>query len=187
MLHFVAIALKYKRNVSQYSELLWCKLFVDRKEINRLKIEEQMQNKNIILPVPAIAKANYLPYLQVGNLVYLSGQGPALNGVLDLTGKVGRDLTFDQGYQAARNCALNLLSQLKLCVGNLDSVKQIVQLKGYVNCDENFKEIPQIINGASDLLVEVFGDKGKHTRCALGSNALPNRIAVEVEMIVELY
>ncbi len=153
----------------------------------RSTAEAVLKEKQIVLPDAPTPRASYLPFLKVGNLVYLSGMGPALNGQLKSVGKVGADLTLEEAYQAAWDCGLNLLAQLKSCLGNLEQVKQIVQLKGYVNCTADFKPIPQVINGASDLMITVFGEKGKHTRCALGAGALPNNIPVEVEMIVGIY
>jgi len=130
--------------------------------------------------------ANYVPSVRSGNLVFLSGHGPFNeNGAL-ITGKVGSDLTLDQGYEAARRVMIGLLGSLKAEIGDLDKVKRVVKLLGMVNCTSDFTDQPKVINGASDLIVEVFGDKGKHARSAVGMNALPMGIAVEIEMIVEV-
>lgn len=151
-----------------------------------MKTEAHLQSLGIILPAPPTPMAAYVSYRQTGNLVYISGQGPAINGQLAQTGKVGIDLTPEQGYQAARACGLNIIAQLKACLGDLDRVKSIVQIVGYVACDAAFAGQPQVINGVSDLMVEAFGDRGRHSRYALGANALPGNIPVEVGAVVEI-
>lgn len=151
-----------------------------------MNIEKNMQALGIELPVPPKPVAAYVPCKQTGNLVFVSGQGPAINGTLTQAGKVAIDLTPDQGYQAARACGLNIIAQLKLFLGDLDRVKSVVQVVGYVACDNAFAGQPQVINGVSDLMVEVFGESGKHTRYALGTNALPGNIPVEVGAVVEI-
>jgi enamine deaminase RidA (YjgF/YER057c/UK114 family) len=146
--------------------------------------EETLKRKNIQLPAPASPVANYLPAVRVGNLLFLSGAGPAPN---DPRGKVGKDLTLDQGYQAARAAGLNLLAATRAAVGSLDKVKRIVKVLGMVNSAPGFTEQPKVINGFSDLMVEVFGEAiGKHARSAVGTSDLPFNIAIEVEMIVEV-
>ena len=130
--------------------------------------------------------ANYVPAVTAGKLVFLSGQGPRRPDGSFLTGKVGKDLDVDQAYQAARMVAVALLSALKGEIGSLDRVKRVVKLLGMVNGTPEFADHPKVINGASDLLVEVFGDKGKHARSAVGMGSLPMGIPVEVEMIVEV-
>jgi enamine deaminase RidA (YjgF/YER057c/UK114 family) len=129
--------------------------------------------------------ANYVPAARTGNLVFLSGHGPVEKDRL-ITGRLGSDLTVEEGYRAARVVALGLLGSLKALIGDLERVRRIVKLLGMVNCDADFKEQPQVINGASDLLVEIFGDRGRHARSAVGMNALPLNIPVEIEMIVEV-
>jgi len=121
-----------------------------------------------------------------GNLVFLSGHGPFNEDGALITGKVGADLTTEQGYAAARRIAIGLLGSLKAAIGDLDKVQRVVKLLGLVNCPPDFGDQPKVINGASDFLVEVFGDKGKHARSAVGTNALPMNIAAEIEMIVEI-
>jgi enamine deaminase RidA (YjgF/YER057c/UK114 family) len=144
--------------------------------------------KEIGLELPPAVKpiGNYVPAVRTGNLVFLSGHGPLRNDGTRITGKVGADLTLEQGYEAARRVALGLLGSLKAEIGDLDKVRRVVKLLGMVNCTPDFADQPKVINGASDLLVEVFSDKGKHARSAVGMNALPNNISVEIEMIVEV-
>jgi len=130
--------------------------------------------------------ANYVPFVRTGNLVFLSGVGPRRADGTLITGKVGKELTIEEGYQAARQCGMNLLANLKLAVGDLDKVTRLVKVLGMVNCAPDFGDQPKVINGCSDLMVEVFGEKGRHARAAVGMGALPNQIAVEVEMVVEV-
>ena len=148
-------------------------------------VEEKLKELGLELPPPATPMANYVPAVRSGNLVFLSGHGPVEKDRI-IRGKVGRDLTVEEGYQAARIVAIGLLGSLKGVVGNLDKVRRIVKLLGMVNCGPDFTEQPQVVNGASDLMVEVFGEKGRHARSAVGMNALPVDIAVEIEMIAEV-
>ena len=137
--------------------------------------------------LPAVKPlANYVPAVRSGNLVFLSGHGPVQKGGRLITGKVGSDITLAEGVEAAQQAALALLSTLKAEIGELDKVVRIVKLFGMVNCPPDFTDQPQVINGASDLLVEIFGEAGKHARSAMGMNALPKNMAVEIEMIVEV-
>jgi enamine deaminase RidA (YjgF/YER057c/UK114 family) len=149
--------------------------------------EKNLKTKNITLPPPATPVANYVTSVKVGNLLFLSGHGACGKYTAVDTGKLGRTLTVEQGYQSARNVALCMLATLKSAVGDLNKVKRIVRVFGMVNCTENFRDQPKVMNGFSDLMVEVFGERGKHVRAAVGMMALPNGIAVEVEMTVELY
>ena len=150
-------------------------------------IEARLKELGITLPSQPAPAANYVPFVKVGNLVFISGQITSLNGELIFVGKVGRDFTVEEGSQAARICALNILSQLKAaCEENLDTVIRCIRLGGFVNCKEDFREQSRVINGASDLMVEVFGDNGRHVRAAVGVNALPFGVAVEVEAIFEV-
>ena len=151
-----------------------------------MQIETKLKEMGIELPKAASPMANYVPAVRAGNLVFLSGHGPIKEDSSLITGKVGSDLTTDQGYEAARRVAIGLLGSLKAEIGELDKLKRVVKLLGLVNCTPEFAEQPSVINGASDFLVEVFGDRGKHARSAVGSNALPFNIAVEIEMIVEV-
>ncbi|MDN4076029.1 RidA family protein [Fictibacillus terranigra] len=149
------------------------------------KIEQKLKELNIELgKVPAPA-AVYVPAKTVGNLVYTSGADCRINGELMFKGKVGCDLTVEQGYEAARQVMINLLAVLKEHLGDLDRIKQVVKLLAFVNSADGFVEQPFVINGASELLEEVFGEKGKHARSAISSNELPFNTPVEIEMIVE--
>jgi enamine deaminase RidA (YjgF/YER057c/UK114 family) len=132
------------------------------------------------------AGMNFLTWRRTGNLVYLSGHGPNRGGKLDWIGKVGRELTEEQGHEAARETAINLLATLRLAIGDLNRVRQFVKVLGMVNCTEEFGRQPYVINGASDLFVDVFGEAGRHARSAVGMQSLPNGMPVEIELIVEV-
>ena len=132
------------------------------------------------------AGMNFVTWRRVGNLVYLSGHGPTRDGKLAYVGKVGGDVTEEEGYQAARITAINLLATLRLAIGNLDRVRQLVKVLGMVNCTPDFGRQPYVINGASDLFVDVFGETGRHARSAVGMQSLPNNMSVEIELIVEV-
>lgn len=151
-----------------------------------MNIENRIEELGIKLPVPPTPVATYSVCKKSGNLVFVSGQGPIIEGRQMYTGKVGREVSCEEGYQAARYCGINLLAQLKNYLGDLDKVKQVVHLKGFVASASDFTEQPKVINGSSDLMVEVFGEAGRHTRCALGTNVLPTDIPVEVELVVEI-
>ena len=127
-----------------------------------------------------------MKYVQVGNTVYLSGHGPDKPEGGQVFGKLGKDLSIEQGQAAARLTGISLISTLRGYIGDLNRVKRIVKVVGLVNCTPEFAQQPQVMNGCSNLLVEVFGDRGRHARTSVGVNALPNNIAVEIEMIVEL-
>jgi enamine deaminase RidA (YjgF/YER057c/UK114 family) len=148
--------------------------------------EAKLKEKGIVLSAASKPVANYVNAVRVGNLLFLSGKGPTKPDGSNITGKVGKDLTIEQGYEAARLVAINHLSVLKAELGDLKKVKRIVKVLGMVNCTGDFKDQPKVINGYSDLMVEIFGEKGKHARSAVGMNALPAGIAVEVEVIVEV-
>jgi enamine deaminase RidA (YjgF/YER057c/UK114 family) len=148
--------------------------------------EEKLKNNGLVLPPVSKPIANYVKYVRTGNLIFLAGHGPTKADGSNVTGKVGKDLTIEQGYEAAKITALSLIATLKDAVGDLSKVKRIVKVNGYVNCLPDFTEQPKVINGCSDLLVLVFGDKGKHARAAMGMVALPSNIAVEIEMVVEV-
>jgi enamine deaminase RidA (YjgF/YER057c/UK114 family) len=151
-----------------------------------MQIETRLKEMGLELPAPGKPMANYVTAVRTGNLVFLSGHGPVLENGNLITGKVGADLTLEEGYKAARQVALVLLASLKSEIGNLDKVRRVVKLLGMVNCAPDFVDQPKVVNGASDLLVEIFGEKGKHARSAVGMNALPSNIAVEIEMIAEI-
>lgn len=148
--------------------------------------ETRLKEKGIVLSAPSKPVANYVNVARVGKLLFLAGKGPTKPDGSNITGKVGKDLTIEQGYEAARLVAINHLSVIKDELGSLNKVKRIVKVLGMVNCDENFKDQPKVINGYSDLMVEIFGGNGKHARSAVGMNSLPSGIAVEVEVIVEI-
>jgi enamine deaminase RidA (YjgF/YER057c/UK114 family) len=148
--------------------------------------ETRLKEKGIVLVTPPSPVANYVNAVRVGNLLYLSGRGPLKTDNTYITGKVGKDLTIEQGYEAARLTGLGHLSVIKAELGSLNKVKRIVKVLGMVNCTDDFKDQPKVINGYSDLMVEIFADKGKHARSAVGMNALPFGIAVEIEVIVEV-
>ena len=151
-----------------------------------MKIEEKIKKMGIEIPEAAKPVASYVPFRRVGNLIYISGQDCRVNGKLKYEGKVGRDVTEEEAYEAARITAINLLAILKSAIGDLDKVVKIVNLHGFVNSADGFVRQPMVINGASDLLLEVLGEKGKHSRCALSANELPFNTPVEIEMIVEV-
>jgi enamine deaminase RidA (YjgF/YER057c/UK114 family) len=151
--------------------------------------QEEQKLKELGLQLPPASKpiANYVKYVRTGNLLFLAGHGPTKADGTNIVGKVGKDLTVDQGYEAAKITALSLIATLKDALGgDLSKVKRIVKVNGYVNCLPDFTEQPKVINGCSDLLVAVFGEKGKHARAAMGMVALPNNIAVEIELVVEV-
>lgn len=149
-------------------------------------VEKKLKELGLQLPAAQKPIANYVKAVRTGNLVYLAGHGPSTIDGKDITGKVGKELTIQQGYDAARSTGLNLLSSLKEEIGDLNKVKRIVKVLGMVNCAEGFTEQPKVINGFSDLMVALYGEKGKHARSAVGMYALPNNISVEIEMIVEV-
>ena len=149
-------------------------------------IVAKLTELGITLPNPPPSGGNYLPFRRVGTLLYLPGTISSRNGELIYQGKVGAELTLEAGYEAAKLCALNLLACVQAATGSLDAVKQIVSVNGYVNCADGFGDSPKVINGASDLLVALYGDAGRHVRAAIGVAGLPMNAAVEVQMLVEL-
>ena len=148
--------------------------------------EDRLKKLGIELPPSPPPVANYVNAVTTGNLVFLAGKGPNKGDGSYVTGKVGRDLTIEEGYAAARLAAISQLAVLKAHLGDLSKVKRIVKVHGMVNCSDDFANQPEVINGFSDLMVEVFGEKGKHARAAVGMASLPRNIAVEIEMIVEI-
>ena len=143
---------------------------------------DNLKRLGITLPDAPGPAANYVPYVIAGNRVFVSGQLPLVDGKMSVTGHVGKDVTTQQAAEQARQCAINLLAQLSAaCGGNLGRVKRVVKLGGFVACTEEFTDQPEVINGASDLMVEVFGDAGRHARFAVGTNTLPRGTCVEVE------
>jgi enamine deaminase RidA (YjgF/YER057c/UK114 family) len=151
-----------------------------------MKAEQRLAELGLVLPDPPKAVGAYLLSQRVGNLLFLSGTTCYEHGELLFTGRVGRELTVDQGYIAARQTALNLLSVVKEALGDLDHIEKIVKLNGYVNSAADFDRQPAVINGASELLEQVFGESGKHARTSVGVSDLPGHIPVEIEMVVEI-
>lgn len=149
-------------------------------------VEERLRLKDISLPKPPEPIGTYLPAVRVGNLLFVSGMIPKTEGQTLLTGKVGRELTVQEGYDAARLCVLNALAAVKAELGSLERVSRVVKLVGYVASAESFGDQPKVVNGASDLLVEVFGERGRHARVSVGVAELPANVPVEVEVIFEV-
>lgn len=149
-------------------------------------IEEKIEKSGYTLPETAKPLAAYIPALRTGNYVYTSGQVPVVKGELRYAGKVGQDISLEDGQKAAVICALNGLSAIKSVIGNLDKVEQIVKLTVFVNSENGFTDQPKVANGASEFLGEIFGDAGIHTRSAVGVSELPINSAVEIEMIVKV-
>ena len=148
--------------------------------------ESRLKSLGIILPGPATPAANYVPSVRTGNLLFISGQVSFAAGGQRYTGKVGRDLTVEEGQKAARICAINLLGNLKNAIGDLEKLVRFVKLTGFVNCTPEFEDCHKVINGCSDLLTEVLGIRGKHARSAVGMQSLPLGASVEVEAIAEV-
>lgn len=148
--------------------------------------EQKIKQLEIELPQIPESLGSYLDMVRVGNLVFLSGRGPLKADGKYITGKVGQDLTTNEGYQAARLTAINQLAILKQTFGSLDKIKRIIKVNGYVNTADSFTEQSKVMNGFSDLLIEVFGEQGKHARTSVGVFTLPQNMAIEVEMIVEV-
>ena len=151
--------------------------------------ERKLETLGLSLPPIPQPLANYVPVVRTGNLLFVSGHGPGVveDGKLSfIQGKLGKDLDVEQGYDAARQVMLNILQSMKQELGDLDKVQRVVKLLGFVNCTPDFPDQPKVINGASDLLVELFGERGRHARSAVGMQQLPFGIAVEIEMVVEV-
>jgi len=149
--------------------------------------DENIKNLGLNIPDLPKALANYVPFKIIGKTIYISGQAPVHNGELIYKGKVGSDISIEEGIEAAKLCVINIIAALKTGLeGDWDKLDSFVKLTGFVNCQDNFTDQPKIINGASDMLVEIFGDQGRHARVAVGSNALPLGIAVEIDAIVQL-
>ena len=151
------------------------------------KIDARLKQLGITLPEGGAPAANYVPFVQSGNLVFLAGQITVSNGKREFVGKLGREYGVEDGQKAARLCGLNILAHVRnACGGDLDRVKRCIRLAGFVNAEPDFVDHPQVINGASNLMVEVFGDAGKHARAAVGVSSLPFGVAVEVEAVFEI-
>ena len=149
--------------------------------------EKNIKNLELKIPSMALPMANYVPYKICDKILYISGQAPINEGSLIYKGKVGKDITEDEGIEAAKLCCINIISALKSAINNdWEKFDGFIKLGGFVNCDANFINHPQIINGASDLLVKIFGEQGKHTRFAVGSNSLPMNVSVEIDAVIKL-
>jgi len=150
--------------------------------------EENLKNLGITLPKPTTPVANYVPFVQTGNLISISGQIPVdSEGNFPYLGKVGQDISVEEAVKAARLCAINIIAQAKVaCGGDLGRIIRIVKLGAFVNCVDSFPGQPAIVNGASDLMVAVFGEAGRHSRSAVGTNALPLNIPVEIDALIEI-
>lgn len=151
-----------------------------------MSYEKKLADMGINLPPAPNPLAAYVPAVKAGGYVYTSGQIPLVNGQLEYKGKLGAEVSVDQGYQAARVCALNCLSVIKAQIGSLDNIEKIVKVVGFVNSAPGFNQQPQVVNGASELFGEIFGEAGKHARSAVGVNELPIDAAVEVEVIAKI-
>lgn len=151
-----------------------------------MSAEQRLKELGIILAEPPQALASYVPGLICGDLAFVSGQLPIKDGVLLWQGKLGRELDLEKGYQAARQAAINCLSVLRWLVGSLDGVAGIVRITGYVQASDDFYQHPQVVNGASDLMEQVFGTSGKHSRVAVGVNSLPLNAPCEIELVARL-
>ena len=153
--------------------------------MKRLNAENRLKELNIQLPQPAAPVANYIPVVRVGKLLFVSGALPIDGDGLLYRGKLGRELTVENGYEAARLAALNCLAAVRKTLGTLNKVRRVVRVTGYVASAEGFNDQPKVVNGASDVLVEIFGEAGKHTRVAIGVYELPLGAPVEVDMILQ--
>jgi enamine deaminase RidA (YjgF/YER057c/UK114 family) len=150
-------------------------------------VETRMKEMGIVLPAAASPAANYVPWVVSGKTVYVAGQIPITEGIPQFVGKLGREYDIPAGQQAARLCALNIVAQLKnACGGDLDRVARCCKVGGFVNCTPDFTDMPLVVNGASDLIVAVLGEAGRHARFAVGAPGLPRGVAVEVDAIFEL-
>ena len=186
---FLIIPKRFAKNVAMYSIVLFAALFPITSGLAYGQdgmIENKLKAMAITLPEAGKPIGSYVTSVRTGHLLYTSGHVPYNDGKIKLTGKLGRDLSVEEGNKVARNVALNCLATIKASIGDLDKVKRIVKVLGLVNSTEDFKDQPKVMNGASDLLVEIFGEKGKHARSAVGVASLPNGVPVEIEMILEV-
>jgi enamine deaminase RidA (YjgF/YER057c/UK114 family) len=149
-------------------------------------MDARLEALGIELPTAAKPVANFVPCVRTGNLLFVSGQVTSWNGEIRHRGKVGRDVSVDEARSAARLCALNVLAQARSFLGSLDRVRRVVQVQGFVNAVPEFTDHPTVVNGASDLFVELFGDPGRHARFAVGAGSLPFNVAVEVAAVLEV-
>ncbi len=150
------------------------------------KVEQRLQEFGIKTPEPSASVANYAPYIISGNQIFISGQIPIVNGEIKYQAKVGDTMTTDEAVEVAKICGINIIAQIKSAIGNLDRVKKVIKLGGFVNATPDFTEHSKVINGASDLMVEIFGKEiGTHSRTAIGVNSLPFGVAVEIDAVIE--
>ena len=149
-------------------------------------IDARLEQLQVVLPAATKPVANFVPCVQTGNLLFVSGQIPSWNGELRYVGRAGAEISVDDARAAARLCALNVLAQARAFLGTLDRVKRVCQLQGFVNAVPEFTDHPAVVNGASDLFVELFGEAGTHTRFAVGAGSLPFNVAVEIAAVLEL-
>ena len=161
-------------------------MFAAQYKIHAQSAEQKLVQLGITLAQASKPIANYVKAVRSGNLIFLAGHGPIKADGSYMIGKVGKDVDAEEGIKAARLTAIALLGTLKNEIGSLDKVKRIVKVTGWINCVDDFVDQPKVMNGCSDLLVEIFGDKGRHARSSLGTNALPLNTTVEIEMIVEI-
>lgn len=146
-------------------------------------IEARLDALDLALPEVGAAIGTYVPFIHVSGQLLISGQLPMKDGAVAVTGQLGRDVSLDTGREAARLCALNILAQAKAALGDLDRISQLVRLNGFVNASSGFSDHPKVINGASDIMVDILGDKGRHTRAAVGCSSLPLNAAVEIDAV----
>ena len=151
-----------------------------------MSFDERLKKLGIELPVPSKPVASYVPALTIDNFIYVSGQLPIKNGKLIFKGKLGKELSVEDGYKAAEICSINILAQLKAKLGTLDKIEQIIKVEGYVASVPEFTEHSKVINGASDLFLKIFGEKGKHTRIAVGMASLPLNAPVEISLVAKI-
>ena len=150
-------------------------------------MNERFKELGLVIPDMSPPVANYVPYIVHDNLVYISGQPPVINGKVTHSGKVGVDCTLEEGQEAARVCCINIIAALKHAIGgDWSRFDRVIKVGGFVNCADGYSQHPQVINGCSDMLVEVFGERGRHARFAVGSNSLPLNIAVEIDAIIAI-
>ena len=166
--------------------ILFTFLIITTTAFAQIDFDKKLKEMGIELFPPSKPMGNYVKVVRSGNLLFTAGHGPTKADGSNITGKVGKDLTLEQGTEAARQAGIAILSTLKAELGDLNKVRRIVKVLGMVNCTENFTDQPKVMNGFSDLMVAVFGDKGKHARSAVGMYVLPSNIAVEVEIVVEI-
>jgi enamine deaminase RidA (YjgF/YER057c/UK114 family) len=158
----------------------------DEDVIDLLNIEQRLKELGLSLPPPPKPAGSYEPAILNGNLLYVSGVTPKQNGALTVKGKVGRDLSTEEGYKGAQICAAIILSIIKSAIGDLNRIEQIIKLTGFISCDDTFTQHPKVIDGASNVFLDVLGERGKHARCAIGVASLPGGAGVELDAIVKI-